>query len=226
MAVSVRPVRSVPALADGAWRLALALAAGVLAVRATMLFAPPVGRALFVACYATVALTAWVAGGRAALLAGVVAVLGVNYYVVPPGGAFLPADRNDRIALVAVLAVVAFLSRVTGALRGARDGAQQAAAELDAANRLLREQAAALARTNGQLEEQAAELERANRQLQDQAVEMELTNEELAASAEELEERGAAAEAARVEAEAARVEAETARAEAEAANRAKAEFLA
>jgi hypothetical protein len=78
------------------------------------------------------------------VLAAVVCVLGIDYWVIPPVRAVAPTDTADLVPMAAFLTVALFVSRVTDALRSARDAARRSAASLDAANRQLAAQAAEL----------------------------------------------------------------------------------
>jgi signal transduction histidine kinase len=186
-------------------RALAAIGAGVLAVALTIALAEFLPRSMFLFAYVAVIVSAWYGGSWPGLATGVICVMGINYYLVPPLGGFVPEDPKDLVPLVAFVGVSWLVGTTTESLQRARDAAREAAAELESANQ--------------QLQEQALEVELANAQLQEQATEMEMAHEELQATAEELEERTQAAELAGREAQ-------EARARAEEANHAKSMFLA
>ena len=186
-------------------RALAAIGAGVLAVALTIALAEFLPRSMFLFSYVAVIVSAWYGGSWPGLVTGVICVMGLNYYLIPPLGGFVPEDPRDLVPLVAFIGVSWLVGTTTESLQRARDAAREAAAELELANQ--------------QLQEQALEVELANAQLQEQATEMEMAHEELQATAEELEERTHAAELAGREAQ-------EARARAEEANHAKSMFLA
>jgi signal transduction histidine kinase len=186
-------------------RALVAIGAGVLAVALTIALASALPRSMFLLSYVAVIVSAWYGGAWPGLLTGIVCVLGVDYFLIPPAGGLVPRDLSDYVPMGVFVFVSWLVGTMTQSLQGARDAARDAAAALEAANQ--------------QLQEQAIEAELANERLQEQAVEMETAHEELQATAEELEERTRAAELAGREAQ-------EARARAEEANLAKSMFLA
>ena len=186
-------------------RALVAVGAGVLAVALTIALAAFLPRSMFLFSYVAVIVSAWYGGSWPGLVTGVICVVGLNYYLIPPLGGFVPENPKDFVPLVVFVGVAWLVGTTTESLQRARDAAREAAAELELANQ--------------QLQEQAIEVELANAQLQEQATEMEMAHEELQATAEELEERTQAAELAGREAQ-------EARARAEEANHAKSMFLA
>ncbi|HEX8322211.1 ATP-binding protein [Longimicrobium sp.] len=186
-------------------RALVAIGAGVLAVALTIALAAFLPRSMFLFAYVAVIVSAWYGGSWPGLATGVICVMGLNYYLIPPLGGFVPEDPRDLVPLAAFIGVSWLVGTTSESLQRARDAAWRAAAELELANQ--------------QLQEQALEVELANAQLQEQATEMEMAHEELQATAEELEERTQAAELAGREAQ-------EARARAEEANHAKSMFLA
>ena len=172
----------------------VAVLASALAVALTVALAPVVPRASFVVAYAAVTVAAWYGGAWPGLLAGLLCVLGVDYYVIPPIGSFQPTDPGDYVPMAVFVAVAWLTGTLTDSLRHARAAVERAAGDLSAANQ--------------QLQEQALELELSNQHLQDQAAELELQTEKLQATAAELEERTAEAEDARGRAEAERAAAQ------------------
>ena len=175
--LAVAPPRRLPGPAA---RVAVAVIASVIAVALTVALALVIPRAVFVIAYAAVTVVAWYGGVWPGLLAGLLCVLGVDYYVIPPIGGFQPADATDYVSMAGFVLVAWLTGTLTDSLRRARDVAELAAADLSAAHQ--------------QLQEQALELELSNQQLQDQAAELELQTEELRFAATQLEERTAAAE--------------------------------
>jgi signal transduction histidine kinase len=186
-------------------RALVAIGAGVLAVAFTIALAGFLPRSMFLFSYVAVIVSAWYGGSWPGLATGVICVMGLNYFLIPPLGGFVPEDPRDLVPLVVFVGVSWLVGTTTQSLQRARDAAREAAAELELANQ--------------QLQDQALEVELANAQLQEQATEMEMAHEELQATAEELEERTRAAELAGREAQ-------EARARAEEANHAKGMFLA
>jgi signal transduction histidine kinase len=186
-------------------RALVAVGAGVLAVASTVALAAFLPRSMFLPSYVAVIVSARYGGSWPGLVTGVICVVGLNYYLIPPLGGFAPEDPKDLVPLVVFVGVSWLVGTTTESLQRARDAAREATAELEGANQ--------------QLQEQAIEAELANAQLQEQATEMEMAHEELQATAEELEERTRAAELAGREAQ-------EARARAEEANHVKSMFLA
>jgi PAS domain S-box-containing protein len=185
-------------------RAAVAVLASALAVALTVALAPTIPRAVFVFAYAAVTVAAWYGGAWPGLLAGLLCVLGVDYYVIPPLGGFRPADPADYVPMAVFVGVAWLTGTLTDALRRARDAMERAAGDLSAANQQLQEQALELELSNQQLHEHALELELSHQQLQEQTAELELQTEELQATAAELEDRTGEAEQARRQAEAER----------------------
>jgi PAS domain S-box-containing protein len=171
-------------------RAAVAVLASALAVALTVALAPVVPRASFVVAYAAVTVAAWYGGAWPGLLAGVLCVLGVDYYLIPPIGGFRPTDPGDYVPMAVFVGVAWLTGTLTDSLGHARAAMDRAAGDLRAANQQLREQ--------------ALELELSNQQLHDQAAELELQTEELQARAAQLERRTEEAEDARRRAEAER----------------------
>jgi PAS domain-containing protein len=171
-------------------RAAVAVLASALAVALTVALAPVVPRASFVVAYAAVTVAAWYGGAWPGLLAGVLCVLGVDYYLIPPIGGFRPTDPGDYVPMAVFVGVAWLTGTLTDSLGHARAAMDRAAGDLRAANQQLREQ--------------ALELELSNQQLHDQAAELELQTEELQARAAQLERRTGEAEDARRRAEAER----------------------
>ena len=189
--LAIAPPRHRPGTAA---RVAVAVLASALAVALTVALAPVIPRAVFVVAFAAVTVAAWYGGAWPGLLAALLCVLGVDYYLIPPVGGFRPADPADYVPM-AVFVLVAWLTgTLTDSLRRARDAVERAADDLSAANQQLRDQ--------------ALELELSNQQLQEQAAELELQTEELQGAAVQLEERTEEAEDARRRAEVERVAAQ------------------
>jgi PAS domain S-box-containing protein len=164
-------------------RAAVAVVASTLAVALTVALAPVIPRASFVVAYAAVTVAAWYGGAWPGLLAGLLCVLGVDYYVIPPVGGLRLTDPADYVPMAVFVAVAWLTGTLTDSLRRARDVVERAAGDLRAANQ--------------QLHEQALELELSNQQLQDQAAELELQTEE----AEDARRRAEAERAAAQESE-------------------------
>ncbi|HZG41824.1 MAG TPA: ATP-binding protein [Longimicrobium sp.] len=163
-------------------RALVAIAAGVLAVALTIALAAILPRSMFLLSYVAVIVSAWYGGAWPGLLTGIICVLGVDYFLIPPASGFAPDDPNDYVPMGVFVFVSWMVGTMTQSLQSARDAAREAATELEAANQ----------------------------QLQEQAAEMEMAHEELQATAEELEERTQAAELAGRHAQEARARAEEA----------------
>jgi PAS domain S-box-containing protein len=163
-------------------RTLVAIGVGALAVASTVALAGVLPRSIFLPSYVAVIVSAWYGGSWPGLVTGIVCVLGIDYFLIPPVSGLAPDDPNDYVPMGVFVAVSWLVGTMTGSLQQARDAAHGAARELEAAN--------------AQLQDQAAEMELANQQLQEQATEMEVAHEELQATTEELEERSRAAEAA------------------------------
>jgi PAS domain S-box-containing protein len=170
-------------LARGAAAVALAGAA----VALTTAVAPWIPRSLFVFCFAAVATAAWYGGVWAGVLAGVLGVLGIDYFVLPPVGTLTPTALTDVLSMVAVVSVAAVVGTLTDSLRRARLAAERRAREAGVAS-------SDLAAANAQLQEQAVELELTNQQLHEQATELEAQAEALQAAGDALAERAREAE--------------------------------
>jgi PAS domain S-box-containing protein len=163
-------------------RVAVAVALAAVAVALTTAAAPFIPRSLFVFCFAAVAAAAWYGGMWMGVLAGIVGVLGIDYFVLPPVRALTPTELTDVMSMVVVVGVAGVVGTLTDSLRSARYAADARAREAQGA-------ADQLAQANGQLQEQAVELELSNQQLQEQATELEAQAEELQATADALADR-------------------------------------
>jgi PAS domain S-box-containing protein len=204
-------VRQAPAPHYGAaTRYGVAVVLAASAVALTIALAPFVPRTLFVFAFPAVALAALAGGVGPGLLAAVLCVLGVDYYLIPPARAFSPTDPNDLIPLGIFVGVAGLIGTLTQSLHTARGAALAHAAEAEDAAARLQEQALELELANQQLQEQQAELEA-------QAAELEAQAAELAVQAAAVREANAKLEGALADAVRARGGAEEARRTAEAA---------
>jgi signal transduction histidine kinase len=167
----VEPIRaswSIPA------RYAFSIALTFLAFGATMLVHDYLGRTLFVLFWPVILISAWFAGFGPSLLGAVLAVLLVDYSLIPPDGLSL-TQPDDIITLVAFLVLSSLTSWAVNHLSRAQSAAAVAARDNA---RLVR-----------QLDDQSVEL---NHQLE----EAQAMQEELEISSEELAERTSEAESA------------------------------
>jgi PAS domain S-box-containing protein len=195
----------------------VAVLAAAAAVAATVAAAPYVPRAVFVASFAAVTVAAWYGGTGAGVLAALLCVLGVDYFVIPPKYALQPTDPTELVAMAAFVAVATLIGRMTDALRAARDREADAAEALRAANRRLAEQAAELEAGNHQLQEQATELEAQQAELELTTQQLQEQQADLMAQADALQEANANLGRALADAVRARAEGAAARRAAEAA---------
>ena len=155
-------------------------------------------RTVFLPSFAAVSLAAWYGGIWAGLLASLLCVLGIDWFVIPPPYSLRLSDPSDYLSFAGFVAVSSLIGGLTERLDVARREALHAVTALEEAN--LR------------LQEQAMELELSNQNLQEIAAELEAQTEELQMVTGTLTERS--------------TEAESARRRAEEANAAKSQFLA
>jgi PAS domain S-box-containing protein len=148
-------------------RAAVAVVASALAVALTVALAPVIPRATFVVAYAAVTVAAWYGGAWPGLLAGVLCVLGVDYYVLPPVGGIQPADPADYVPMAVFVGVAWLTGTLTDSLRRARDAVERTAGDLSTANQQLQEQAAQRAMQTEELQAAAAQLEERTREAED-----------------------------------------------------------
>jgi two-component system sensor histidine kinase KdpD len=148
-----RRARSVRRYGAGArYGVAALLAAGAVAV--TVALAPVVPRTLFVFAFAAVALAARAGGVGPGLVAALLCVLGIDYYLIPPARTLSPADPTDLVPLGIFVGVAGLIGTITQSLHVARDAAAAHAAEAEDAAHGLQEQAVELELANQQLQEQ------------------------------------------------------------------------
>ncbi|HEX6575746.1 MAG TPA: histidine kinase dimerization/phospho-acceptor domain-containing protein, partial [Gemmatimonadaceae bacterium] len=153
---------------------AIAVGLTLLALAVTALLQPLLSRAVFLAFWPAILITAWLGGFGPALLSSIAAVGLVDYFFIPPPG-FSLRSGDDVATLIAFLLTAAMTSWAMTVFNRSREQAAIAAIEN-----------AELVR---QLDQQSAEL--ANQLEESQAMQ-----EELELSAEELAERTQQAEAA------------------------------
>ena len=156
-------------------RYAAAIGATLLALAVTFLIAPYLQRLIFVLFWPAVIGAAWFGGVGPALLASVLSVLLVDYFLIGPPGQLTVASPEDLVPFAAFLFSSTAVALLTDATRIARRTAAQAASRN--------------AELVHEMELQAIELEQ-------QLEESQALSEELEQSTEELAERTAAAEAA------------------------------
>jgi signal transduction histidine kinase/PAS domain-containing protein len=152
--------------------LAIVLTLGAFAV--TLLIQPIISRAVFLAFWPAIIVTAWLAGFGPALVASVGAVLLVDYFIMDPPG-FNVGSPEEIATLAAFLLISGFASWALSIFDRARA------------------QAATAARENADL---ATRLDQQSAELSHQLEESQAMQEELALSAEELSSRTAQAETA------------------------------
>ena len=162
----------VPAERPALVRYSVAVGATLLALGATLPLQSVLQHLIFVLFWPAVIGSAWFGGVGPAVLASVLAVASVDYFIMVPGR-LAPASADDLIPLGIFLFASTSIALLTNATRTAR----QAAAEAAAQNANLAQE----------LELQAIELEQ-------QLEESQSLSEELEQSTEELAERTAAAE--------------------------------
>ena len=102
----------------GSLRYVAAAAMTVVAVIATIVAEPWIGRTLFVFSFAVVSLCAWLLGLGPALLAAVVSVLGIDYFLIPPRGSFEPTGATDLVAIAAFALVSVLIAWLSQTARG------------------------------------------------------------------------------------------------------------
>jgi PAS domain S-box-containing protein len=155
-------------------RYAIGIAFSLIAFGLTIGFSQYLHRAVFLLFWPAIVATAWLGGFGPALLASIIAVLTVDYYLLDPAG-FDFTNPDEIVAFIAFL-IMAMLSSWAVSLV---DKARVAAADAAETN----------ARLARQLDEQGMELTH-------QLEESQAMQEEIEQSAEELAERTAEAEAA------------------------------
>jgi PAS domain S-box-containing protein len=128
------------ALGAGGRYVVGALVAG-LAVAATLALTPVASYTAFVPSFAAVTVAAWIGGVGPGLVAALVCVLGIDYFLIPPAEALRPTDPADTIPLAAFVLVAGLVGGLSRSLRAARE----AAAAATQANAALEESQALLA---------------------------------------------------------------------------------
>ena len=158
------------------------LAAGlpIVALEITRAISPIMSGILFLFFFAAVAIAAYVGGFGPGLLATAISSVLINYYLLPPYRAWVPASPADVVRLTLFVALAMLMSRMSGALREARDRAEAAAREAVALARQLEEQAV-------ELEIQTTELEQQTEEAQQLATDLELANTDTAAALDRAE---------------------------------------
>jgi signal transduction histidine kinase len=151
---------------------AFALATTTLAGLLSVWLEPYIARVIFILFWPAVLLTAWYGGRGPALLATGLAVLIVDFFLIPPVGFVLPHTPADWMSVASFALLAGTMGALTAAFRSTRDRAT--AAEFAVQERLR------------DSEEQAAELEQQREEAQALAEELEQTNEELMRANEEL----------------------------------------
>jgi PAS domain S-box-containing protein len=153
---------------------AIALGLTAAAVAITFALKPYLTRAIFLAFWPAILVTAWLGGFGPALLASIAAVGIVDYYFIPPQG-FSLSSGDDVATLIAFLLTSALTSWTVSVFNRSR------------------EQAATAARENAKLVKQ---LDAQSAELSSQLEESQAMQEELEHSTEELAERSQQTEAA------------------------------
>jgi len=138
-----------PANPSTASRYAVALAAWVVALGATLAFAPYLSRVIFIFFWPAVLLAAWFGGFGPALLVSVLATAAVDYFLLPPLRQVGFAGPADLAPLLLFILLSAFVTRLTDSLRQSEARIAASARELE--------------RTNARLQTAAAEADQANR---------------------------------------------------------------
>jgi signal transduction histidine kinase len=179
-------------------RYGVALALSALALGLTLALEPYIQSTRFVVFFAALGLSAWYGGLGPGLVTAVVAVVAVDYFIIPPTDTLRPQDARDLVPLAAFTFVAILISSLSQSLRVARAQAE--------------ERARANAEQAEQLQRQAAELEQQNEEAQALAAGLEQANADLRETNAKLRDLSARAQ--------------TAREDAEKANRAKSDFLA
>jgi signal transduction histidine kinase len=134
---------------SAAARYAVALAAWAVALGLTLALAPYLARVLFLLLWPAVLFSAWYGGFGPALMVSVLAVLAVDYYLIPPVRHMVPSDPADLAPLTLFVLLSIFVSRLTGSLRESEARSTATARELE--------------HTNARLQAAAAEADQANR---------------------------------------------------------------
>ena len=137
----------------GSLRYVAAAAMTVVAVIATIVAEPWIGRTLFVFSFAVVSLCAWLLGLGPALLAAVVSVLGIDYFLIPPRGSFEPTGATDLVAIAAFALVSVLIAWLSQTARGSIKRATLQSEQLQRLNASLESMNAELARNKQFLEE-------------------------------------------------------------------------
>ena len=183
------PARVSPREPSAAARYAFAVGAIVAALGLCIVLRQYIHPSYFFVILGGVVVAAWYGGLGPGVLASVLGLVGVNYYLMEPFGRFGLQGTGDVVRLVAFGVLGYLTSALSGTLRRARD---EAAAQADEAIRLafqLQEQAV-------ELEQQTEEAQALNTELEQQVEETERLRLELVAANEQLRasERGTHAE--------------------------------
>ena len=158
-------------------RYALAVIAPALALALSLVLAPYLSRVVFMLFWPAVLVTAVFAGLTPGLVASVLSVLAVDYWLIPPRHALHPSDPTD----IGSLAIFFFTSVVVSTLAERRRTAGEHAAVAAEENAMLA----------AKLEEQAIELESQLEESQAMSEELEVTSLELQERTREAEDAAA-----------------------------------
>jgi signal transduction histidine kinase len=156
-------------------RYAIAIIATAVGVALTGLFAPYLTRVIFILCWPAVVASAWYGGFGPALLASLLSVLAVDYFLLPPVGVLQPLSPTDALPLALFIGVSALVSAATRRARASQYKAFE------------------MAQRNGEL---AWQIEQQALELESQLEEAQSLSEELEQTSADLAERTAAAESA------------------------------
>ena len=138
----------------------VAILSVALAVIVTLFIGPAIKHSstLF---FCSVMLTSWYGGLRPGVFAGILSVLALDYYFIPPLYA-LGVGPEDVADLIAFVATALFISWLNGEQKRAKESIRRARDELD---ERVRERTSDLKRANDQLQSEIAEREAAESRL-------------------------------------------------------------
>jgi PAS domain S-box-containing protein len=147
-------------------RYATAIASTAAALGVTALAQAQLQRSIFVLCFAAVTFSAWIGGIGPALLAALLSVLGVDYFVLEPRYSLDPASLTDMLGLVVFGSVSALIAWLTDSARRSERRASAQAAELERQAAELKDQIEESRSLQEELEQSNKELALANEHLE------------------------------------------------------------
>lgn len=127
----------------------------------TLVFGPLIARAIFVFLYGAVAVSGMYAGLRGGVIASLLSVALVSYYIVPPKNSFSVGKPEDTGSLIVFMIMSSLLSALVSSLRVARRAAEESNARMATQAVEMTAQQNELRSLTEQLEDSNVELESA-----------------------------------------------------------------